>query len=85
MSVPSDSEEHCIPCVQVGRCLGPRAEEEALKPPEEAQQEGKPVAEVRRAYEPPAIRWEEDFQPYVFSACGKMVGQGGTCSFRMSS
>jgi len=39
----------------------------------------------RRAWEPPAIAWEEDFTPYAFSACGKMMGQGGACiASRMS-
>jgi hypothetical protein len=39
----------------------------------------------RRAWEPPAIAWEEDFTPYAFSMCGKMMGQGGACvSNRMS-
>ena len=28
--------------------------------------------ERRRPYERPAVRWEEDFEPYIFSVCGKM-------------
>lgn len=44
-----------------------------------------PGQPARRAYEPPAIAWEEDFTPYAFSACGKMMNQGGACvSSRMS-
>ena len=51
---------------------------EASKPQPEAKR-------GRRAYEPPAVQWEEDFQPYVFSTCNKMSGQGGACNFRRSS
>ena len=40
---------------------------------------------TRRAWEPPAIAWEEDFTPYAFSSCGKMMGQGGVCIFVRSS
>lgn len=36
-------------------------------------------ARGRKPYEPPAIHWEEDFEPYVYSTCGKMPGQGGAC------
>jgi hypothetical protein len=39
----------------------------------------------RRAWEPPAIAWEEDFTPYAFSTCGKMMGQGGACTFNRNS
>ena len=39
----------------------------------------------RRPWEPPAIAWEEDFEPYVFSTCGKMPGQGGPCRAHRSS
>lgn len=42
-----------------------------------------PGDRVRRPYERPAIRWEEDFDPYAFSSCGKMAGGG--CSLHMSS
>jgi hypothetical protein len=37
----------------------------------------------RRPYERPAVSWEEDFEPYVFSTCGKMLGQGGACTVAM--
>jgi hypothetical protein len=47
--------------------------------------ETQPDGRVRRPYEPPAIAWEEDFEPYVFSTCGKMPGQGGACVIRRSS
>lgn len=33
----------------------------------------------RRPYQQPAVQWEEDFEPYVFSTCGKMPAQGGAC------
>jgi hypothetical protein len=33
----------------------------------------------RRPYERPTVSWEEDFEPYVFSTCGKMPGGGLTC------
>jgi len=39
----------------------------------------------RRPYASPAFAWEEDFEPYVFSTCGKMPGQGGACSFSRRS
>ena len=39
----------------------------------------------RSRYERPAIAWEEDFLPYVFSACGKMPTQGGKCSTNKNS
>lgn len=35
---------------------------------------------VKRPYERPALVWEADFEPYVFSTCGKMPAQGGACS-----
>ncbi len=41
--------------------------------------------ERRRPYERPAVSWEEDFEPYVFSACGKMPGQGGACALNKKS
>lgn len=34
---------------------------------------------ARRPYEAPRVAWEEDFEPYAFSTCGKMPGQGGAC------
>ncbi len=40
---------------------------------------------TRRAYERPVIAWEEDFEPYVFSTCGKMPGQGPACAASRSS
>ena len=54
----------------------------------DTQQAGQPKPpgdSVRRAYEPPGIAWEEDFTPYAFSACGKMMGQGGACVASKSS
>lgn len=39
----------------------------------------------RPRYERPVIAWEEDFLPYVFSACGKMPSQGGKCTNKRSS
>jgi hypothetical protein len=41
--------------------------------------------EGRRPYERPVVSWEEDFEPYVFSMCGKMPGSGGACSLNMKS
>jgi len=40
---------------------------------------------ARRPYERPAIGWEEDFEPYVYSTCAKMPGQGATCAGTKSS
>ena len=40
---------------------------------------------VKRPYERPAFAWEEDFEPYVFSMCGKMPAQGGACIFSRRS
>ena len=40
---------------------------------------------ARRPYERPAFAWEEDFEPYVFSTCGKMPAQGGACNAHRSS
>jgi len=42
-------------------------------------QSGKPAETTRRPYERPSVTWEEDFTPYAFSSCGKMMGQGGAC------
>ncbi len=39
----------------------------------------------RRPYERPALHWEEDFEPYVYSACGKMPGAGGQCNAHKNS
>jgi len=47
-----------------------------------SEQAGEPA---RRAYEPPRITWEEDFQPYAFSTCGKMAGQGFICNLHRNS
>jgi len=40
---------------------------------------------ARRPYERPAVRWEEDFLPYVFSMCGKMPGGGFICGLSKRS
>jgi len=45
---------------------------------------GKPAETTRRPYERPAVSWEEDFEPYVFSTCGKMGSSAG-CTFNMRS
>lgn len=39
----------------------------------------------RRPYTRPEFTWEEDFEPYVFSTCGKMPAQGGACTAHRSS
>jgi hypothetical protein len=52
---------------------------------EKARELKRPGEEARRPYARPSVTWEEDFEPYVFSTCGKMSGQGGACSFRRSS
>ena len=44
-----------------------------------------PRDQARRPYQRPAVSWEEDFQPYVFSTCGKMAGGGPGCLFFRSS
>jgi hypothetical protein len=44
-----------------------------------------PDKPARRAYEPPAIAWEEDFTPYAYAGCGKMMSQGGACIVSRSS
>jgi len=54
-------------------------EKQNQREPEGAREKG------RRPYERPAVTWEEDFEPYVFSACGKMPGSGGACSLNMKS
>ena len=46
---------------------------------------GKPAETTRRPYERPAVSWEEDFEPYIFSMCGKMAGSGGACTFSRRS
>ena len=40
---------------------------------------------MRRPYEGPRIHWEEDFLPYVYSACGKMPGGGSGCAANKNS
>ena len=47
---------------------------------EKAREAGRAGEDVRRPYERPAVSWEEDFEPYVFSMCGKMAGSGGACN-----
>lgn len=39
----------------------------------------------RRPYERPGVSWEEDFEPYVYSTCGKLPSQGGNCRGAMAS
>ena len=39
---------------------------------------------MRKPYEPPAVTWEEDFLPYVYSTCMKMPGQAGCQGVRRS-
>jgi hypothetical protein len=57
---------------------GPRREGR-LKETENPQKYQKTGDGARRPYERPSVTWEEDFTPYAFSACGKMMGQGGAC------
>lgn len=40
---------------------------------------------ARRPYEHPAVRWEEEFEPYVYAGCGKMPGGAGPCNAMASS
>jgi len=51
---------------------------------EKARELERPGEKARRPYERPAVSWEEDFEPYVFSTCGKMGGSG-PCAFNMRS
>lgn len=39
----------------------------------------------RRPYERPAVSWEEDFEPYVYSTCAKTPGMSGPCAFNKKS
>ncbi len=39
----------------------------------------------RRSYERPAVSWEEDFEPYIFSACGKLPSGGAPCRANKNS
>ena len=48
---------------------------------EKARELERPGGEARRTYERPAVSWEEDFEPYVYSTCNKKPGQGGGCAF----
>jgi SAM-dependent methyltransferase len=65
---------HVRPSPQNGESEEPPMD--ASHAPERAQQGER----TRRPYEPPAIAWEEDFEPYVFSTCGKMPGMGPGCA-----
>ena len=40
---------------------------------------------ARRPYDRPGVSWEEDFEPYVYSTCGKLPGGGITCRGAMAS
>lgn len=46
--------------------------------------EGRAKSGDPRRYEPPAVVWEEVFDPYVFRVCGKMVGTVA-CNANMKS
>ena len=50
-----------------------------------ARQSEAPGTPARRAYEPPAIAWEDDFTPYAYSSCAKMQGQGVPCATGIKS
>jgi hypothetical protein len=52
---------------------------------EKARELKRPGEEARRPYERPSVTWEEDFQPYVFSTCTKMAGQGAGCNANKKS
>lgn len=41
--------------------------------------------QARRPYERLAVHWEEDFEPYVYSTCGKMAGGGAVCNANKKS
>lgn len=47
--------------------------------PQKAREPETAAEQARKPYEQPAVLWEEDFEPYVFSTCGKMPAQGGAC------
>lgn len=34
-----------------------------------------PAETRRRPYERPAVSWQEDFHPYVYSSCNKTAGK----------
>jgi len=63
----------------------PETPEERLMDSEQAGRSEQAGAPTRRSYEPPRITFEEDFQPYAFSTCGKMAGQGGICNVHRNS
>ena len=46
---------------------------------QKAREPERAVDRVRRPYERPAVHWEENFEPYVYSTCAKMPGQGQPC------
>ena len=48
----------------------------------EADQKGE---QGRRPYDRPTIHWEEDFEPYQYTGCGKMPAGGGACNTMSSS
>jgi hypothetical protein len=50
-----------------------------------ARSQDTPRQASRKPYTRPDFAWEEDFEPYVFSTCGKMPAQGGACSTHRSS
>lgn len=52
---------------------------------DKARETGREGERTRRPYEQPAVQWEEDFEPYIFSTCGKMPAQGGACRANQNS
>ncbi|MBI1847746.1 MAG: hypothetical protein HYR86_12330 [Candidatus Rokubacteria bacterium] len=45
-----------------------------------------PATDPRQPYEPPAIAWEEPFEPYAFKSCGqKPGGPPAQCGGSMAS
>ena len=52
---------------------------------QEARQPEQKGERGRRPYERPVVLWEEDFLPYVYSACGKMPGGGAGCNANKKS
>ncbi len=40
---------------------------------------------ARKPYEQPAVNWEEDFEPYIFSACSKLPSGGAACRANKNS
>ena len=41
--------------------------------------------QARKPYARPAVHWEENFEPYVYSTCAKMPGQGQPCASNKNS